>query len=361
MRARDEQPLGDAAAVAAQRETPRATSLEQTRTPARDSRSPGVAQRNRPAALGRTDDEEIDLRWVAGVGRRRWRLLIAVAGAGVAATAALVLLTPRQYEAGATLALSGPAATGSSNALAVRTVLTSPAVIEAVRTALGTEGLSTALDAGSIFVDVVINTSLVRLRVRMTEPAAASRAAVLLAQRGVAIGRNLRQRDAQAVAAGADVDLLAASRALEDAERAVIQFRQTSRIEVLRAEVEAGLARRARPPAGNLRPQPDAGDVPGLTELYEREMELERLRRALTIAEQVYVAQAVRSRQLQARGTLPAMEMVETTVPAGAPVPREIGRKLALGAVLSLLIAAALAVAAEAWSAAPAERVAATP
>jgi hypothetical protein len=349
-------------------------------------------------------DDEIDLGWLWGALARRWRLLTAVAILGSGLTAALVLLSPPLYEATATLVVSRPAASASSNANAVRSVFTSSSVLTKVTKSLEAEQLHASLSAGSILVDPVAGTPLVRLRVQTHDPGAASRAAVLLIEHGAAAAREMRAKALDTARPMLDADVDAAAKQLEAAEQRLLEFRRQARIEVLESQIQGQLAARRAADAidGDLQRErarlqaattemkdlqrPDAsrqdqqaallsalariaaesritisaletakrhagnngGEMKSLDELYRRQIELKRMERQLGIAEQAYAAHAARSSQANAMAEVPLIESGDSTLGTATSIGRDVSRKLALGSVLSLLIGVGLVVVREA-------------
>jgi uncharacterized protein involved in exopolysaccharide biosynthesis len=299
--------------------------------PAAPARIPdGGDERQRAAS-----EDEVDLGWLWTTLVRRWRLLLAAIVVGTGITAALVLLSPPLYEAAATLVVPGSAASPSSNANAVRNVLTGSAVLSNVNTALESEQFRASLDTGSILVDPVGGTTLVRLRVRATDAAAASRAVPLLAERGAAAAREMREKALKTARPALDTDVEDAAKRLEGSEQRLLEFRRQARIEVLESKVARQLE--ARRTAATI-------DRDLLNELYQRQFELRRLEREVRIAEQVYAAQLVRGRQADTVQAVPLIELADATIGPAAPVGRDVPRKVALAFVLSLLLGSGLVV-----------------
>jgi uncharacterized protein involved in exopolysaccharide biosynthesis len=284
-------------------------------------------------------EDDIDLGWLWSTLVRRWRLLLATIVAGTGITAALVLMSPPRYEAVATLVVQGSAASPSANANAVRNVLTASAVRGSVNATLESEQFRVSLDPGSILVDPVVGTALVRLRVQATDAAAASRAAALLAERGAAAARDMREKALKTARSALDVEVEAAAKRLEGAEQRLLEFRRQSRIEVVESQVARQLeAKRA---AATI-------DRDLLDELYQRQFELKRLERHVRIAEQVYAAQLVRGRQSDVIEAVPLIEPADRTTGPATEVGRDVPRRLALGFVVSLLLGGGLVVLLEA-------------
>ncbi len=179
-------------------------------------------------------EDDIDLGWLWNTLVRRWRLLLVTIVVGTSITAALVLMSPPRYEAVATLVVRGSAASPSANANAVRNVLTASAVRGSVNATLDSEQFRISLDTGSIHVDPVVGTTLVRLRVQAIDAAAAARAAALLAERGAAAARDMREKALTTARPALDVDVEAAAKRLEGLEQRLLEFRRQSRIEVPR-------------------------------------------------------------------------------------------------------------------------------
>ena len=285
------------------------------------------------------NDDDVELAWVWSALVRRWPLLLVTILVGTAIAAAWVLMSPARYEASATLAVQGSAASPASNANAVRNVLTAPAVRSSVNAALASEQFRVSLDTGSILVDPVVGTTLVRMRVRAIDAAAASRAATLLAERGAVAARELREKVLTTARPTLDADVTQASKDLEAAEQRVLEFRRQARIEVLESQVARQIeASRGSAPGGR--------DL--LAELYQRQFELRRLEREARIAEQVYAALLVRGRQSDAIQAVPLIELADGTTGAATEVDRDVPRRLALGLVLSFLLGAGLVVLMEA-------------
>jgi uncharacterized protein involved in exopolysaccharide biosynthesis len=298
------------------------------------------------------DDDEIDLRWVQQLLARRRGTLIAATVLGVLVTAVLALVSPRQYEAMGTLLVSGSSGTGSGNANAVRTVLTAPSVLGGVNQTLSSEG-HPPVDAGAIAVDPSGAASLVRLRVRLGDPGAAQRAAILLVERGGAAAREMRAKVLKNVRPTLDTELQEAAKQLEASEQRLLEFRRQARLEVLQSDLETELtARRGTPGNGTglslTRDKPSTEELQRLlNELYQRELELKRVEREVDVAERVYAARMVRARESDALQSVPLFELAESVAP-GASLGRDLTRKLALGLVVGLLLGLALIVMAEA-------------
>ena len=311
------------------------TALDHPNWPAAPTRIPSASDERTRSA----NDDDVELGWLGRTLVRRWRLLLLTIVAGTGITAALVLMSPMQYEAAATLMVQGSAASPSSNANAVRNLLTGSAVLSSVNTTLESEQLRASLDTRSIRVDPVAGTTLVRVRVQATDAAAASRAVALLAERGAVAARDMREKALKTARPALDTDVSEAAKHLEATEQRVLEFRRQARIEVLESQVARQLeAKRAADPIGR--------DL--LDELYQRQFELTRLERQVRIAEQLYAAQLVQGRQSNATQALPLIELADATIEPAAPVGRDIPRKLALGLVLSLLLGSGLVVLLEA-------------
>ena len=293
------------------------------------------ADERRPLATA----DDIDLGWLWSMLVRRSRLLLVTIVVGTSITAALVLMSPPRYEAVATLVVQGSAASPSANANAVRNVLTASAVRGSVTATLESEQFRVALDTDSILVDPVVGTTLMRLRVQATDAGAASRAAALLAERGAAAARDMREKALRTARPALEADVDEAAKRLEASEQRLLEFRRQARIEVLESRVARQLeTKRAAAPID--------GDL--LDELYQRQFELKRLERQVRMAEQVYAAQLVRDRQSDAVQVMPLVEVADATMGAAAPIERDVPRKLALGFVLSLLLGSGFVVLLEA-------------
>jgi uncharacterized protein involved in exopolysaccharide biosynthesis len=183
----------------------------------------------------------------------------------------------------------------------------------------------------------------VRLRFRHIDPAAAGRITEALARTAVERSRQLRFEAGESPTADSP-GLNAAQAALREAEQRVLDFRVQSRIELLAAEINAGLRRPGT--LGTLRKGLDGVDpkVAGtLDELYRRELELTRLQTEYDIARQKYFDAARTASSL----AVPEIHLVEKAVPAGQPVPTDRLRRFLLGLAIALLVAIGLAFAVE--------------
>jgi uncharacterized protein involved in exopolysaccharide biosynthesis len=87
----------------------------------------------------------------------------------------------------------------------------------------------------------------------------------------------------------------------------------------------------------------DAGTLPLLTRLYEREAELARFQVERDLAEKIYVdlSQRYEVSRLQVAGRSAELQIIDPAVPADRPVSRQVARNTVVGAVAGLCVALA--------------------
>ena len=86
------------------------------------------------------------------------------------------------------------------------------------------------------------------------------------------------------------------------------------------------------------------GDPQRLDDLYRNELQLKRLEQEYELARQVYETEAERARREGGSISVPMIKLVEESVPAAHPVPRERLRLIGLAMVLSFLFGLALVI-----------------
>jgi uncharacterized protein involved in exopolysaccharide biosynthesis len=252
-----------------------------------------------------------------------------------------------------------------ANAATVRALLTNTGLVDQVLRESGAGDVPAVFAAEAIAVDEVVNTRFVKVRVLALDPALAATIAGKLVDRATAQGALVDRGVAEAMMKHFDQQAGRAATRLAEAERRLLEYVREHRVEALRLEVEALLARRrgvsgsAQAPRGGTRgrdapgtPRPPAPQAPptpiGL--LFERELEVARLETDYEASRRVYADLVERREHAAAAaiGDAPIVRRLDPEIAQGRPLPRGRARKAAIGLLAGLLIGVALAVAAEA-------------
>jgi uncharacterized protein involved in exopolysaccharide biosynthesis len=310
---------------------------------------------------------------------RRWRLIALVAVAAAAVALVLASLRPIEYEASATLVLSGSRSSPDDLAgrqATIRTLLASPNLIAEVLHGTRLAGSVSPSEFARDRLEIrdIPNMPALGLRVRAPDPSLAESLAKRLVDAAVAHGsrfdRDLAadQRDRLAK------QTAAIGERLKGAEDRLLAYRQSSQIDVLRARVERLLVRRGMAlglPANLARDraqtrmddvvtttlpkrpttslsEPD--EIEQLNLLHTREMELARLETDYKVIQRVYRDLAGRyERSLAAEQVITRpVRLLESNIAPGVPLPRGRVRQAALALFAGLLVGVVIGLALEA-------------
>lgn len=188
-----------------------------------------------------------------GVVRRHWILLVAGVAVGALGALAVNLIAPKKYEAWATLMVS--------DARTERGFARS-ALVPSVRALLENQTLSAKvvrefhLDAPphelepedfmreALRVEDVKGTDIIRVRVRLRDPALAAKVADRLVALGLELNRQVTRDESDAEREALKLELDGARQRMQEQERALLEFKQKAQIEVSRKDVESSLGQR---------------------------------------------------------------------------------------------------------------------
>ncbi len=271
---------------------------------------------DRTGAPGSRRQDDIDLtEYGDALWRRRWMILATTVVCAVIALAA-TLARARSYEATLALLVSATSVDRDKqaqpvNAADYRPLLLSDAVAAAAVRELHldrTPYMLTSFAPGTVSVDEVRGTNVLRLSVDFADPKAAADIANAIARHAVEAARSA-SADRAAQARDGFRDELAHQRArLDDAEAKLAAYRDEAQIETLENDVEAILDRHrraAQAAAGRL----DGTQLRPLTLLHERQAKLRRLETDRDVAEEVYRQVAIRYEMAQVEVASPSVPL----------------------------------------------------
>jgi uncharacterized protein involved in exopolysaccharide biosynthesis len=238
---------------------------------------------------------------------------------GLAAAA----LLPARYQSTATLALTpqaGPTPVVLTPASAKALVASYGVVSETLKeTGLDREGFtSEAFVDDALDVRPVPSTNLVRLSVTLPDPAAAERAAGLLAIKIVAFTQRIDREGRDAARKTLETDLADARVAMEKAEQELLAFQTKADVEKLEADVRD---RRATPSQR--------------TELYRKRLAIERFHAAYLERARAYADLFRRHDDLRMRSAgAGQVQVVDAPRQPDQPLPRRRGPVAVFGALV---------------------------
>jgi uncharacterized protein involved in exopolysaccharide biosynthesis len=190
----------------------------------------------------------------AGVVRRHWRSILAGLLAGAAVAGLVNLLAPRQYEAWATVLVTdarslerGP--WRSALVPSVRTLLENQSLAAQLVKEFRLDAAPHDLDAeeflrSALRVEDVKGTDVIRVRVRLRDPALAARVADRLVALGLELNRRVTRDEAASQRDALKAELDTARSRMQEMEKALLEFKQRAQIEVSRKDVDSTLGQR---------------------------------------------------------------------------------------------------------------------
>jgi uncharacterized protein involved in exopolysaccharide biosynthesis len=263
------------------------------------------------AVSERRYDDEIDLLRYGRFLSAYWSVLAAGAAAGALAALAIGALLPARYQSTATLALTpqgGPTPVVLTPASAKALVASYGVVSETLKET----GLDRTSFTSQSFVDEALDvrpvpsTNLVRLSVTLADPAAAQRAASLLATKIVAVTQRIDREGREAARNTLDREVAGARAAMEKAEQELLAFQTEANVEKLEADARAG---RATPSQR--------------TELYRKRLAIERFHAAYLERARGYADLFRRQYDLRARPVGAShVQIVDAPRQPDQPLPR---------------------------------------
>jgi uncharacterized protein involved in exopolysaccharide biosynthesis len=191
-----------------------------------------------------------------GVVRRRWKVLVIGLLAGSAVAVLVNLLAPRKYEAWATVLVTdarslerGP--WRSALVPSVRALLENQMLAAQLVREFRLDAEPHDLDAeeflrDALRVEDVKGTDVIRVRVRLRDPALAARVADRLAALGLELNRRVTRDEASSQRDALKTELETARGRMQDLERALLEFKQRAQIEVSRKDVDTKLGQRGQ-------------------------------------------------------------------------------------------------------------------
>jgi uncharacterized protein involved in exopolysaccharide biosynthesis len=310
----------------------------------------------------RDEPDEVDLHRYLWALARRWPVLVGGAALGALLAVLALSLTPRLFDATATLVMTAEGIDPPTVAV-VRALLTVQPAEQVVRElALDRPPHSLTPDAflDRVTMENVAGTRFLQVTVRLQEPEAAAKGATALANKMVDRTRSLSS-DAFTLKLEyltRQVEQLRAR--LNAADQRIVEFHRAAPIDLAsrRASSAAGLGTgSSRAPDSMGRDQEDqrassekrpAGRRSARN--YELESELERLEVDRDVARRVYTDVAARYEEAtaQLQASPPALSLMEPAVPPSQPIPRGTARRLLLGLITGFALPAAVIVVREA-------------
>jgi uncharacterized protein involved in exopolysaccharide biosynthesis len=199
-----------------------------------------------PVADASRTEAEIDLSRYVQALQGAWKLITAGAIVGALGGLGASLLRPTQYEAATTITIDNPTpqtaamfrASAQANTLAAETLHE-----------LGLDQPPYSITP-QVFVDrqlqiePVAGTNLVKIKVRMQDPAKAAAASALISAKAVALSKRLASTGNLAAAEQVKVQLDASTIRLHAAEQQLLKYQREAQVEVLQTDTDAMLGQR---------------------------------------------------------------------------------------------------------------------
>jgi uncharacterized protein involved in exopolysaccharide biosynthesis len=196
-------------------------------------------------------ENEINLWASARAIGERWTWVVIGALVGAVAAFALASRQPIVYEASTTLLVSYPARTGvaETSPQALTSILNNGSLASQVVSETGLDRPPHALTAQrflaeALTIESVAGTNVMRVRVKLGDPALAAEASRRLSDKAIQLARALNDQGGTAIQEQLRAHLAAALERLSTAEQELLAFRQKAQVEVLRADTDTLLEQR---------------------------------------------------------------------------------------------------------------------
>ncbi len=189
----------------------------------------------------------------------------------------------------------------------------------------------------------VPGTSIVRVGVRLADPALAADASRRVARKAILRTQQLIDQDAESLPDQLKARLDEANARAKKAETDLLNFEQHNQLEIAAADADIMLKERSRLSTNGRNADADARSQ--LSELYKDQIEQGRLQADLDVARAVYKELAVRYEQARLQPVSPAspLQIMDDAVPPDRPISRKRLQYAAFGAFAGLVIAGLLA------------------
>ena len=174
---------------------------------------------------------------------RHWKVLIATALVGFGAGVTIASMRPTLYEATTTI-LMGNATAGSgptSRALLANQSLAARMLADVGLDQPPASWTPNRFVEEALRIEEVAGTALVRVKVKLPDPVKAADASKVLSREAVALNRRIATGQSTAVREDLERQLSESLKRLGEAEQALLAYRNTSQLDVLRRDVEAKL------------------------------------------------------------------------------------------------------------------------
>jgi uncharacterized protein involved in exopolysaccharide biosynthesis len=188
--------------------------------------------------------------------RQGWRLLLGGVTLGALAALAVNVFATRKYEAWASVLVTDTRSTErgpARNALvpSVRTLLENQTLADRIVREYQLDAPPHDLDAedflrSALRVDDVKGTDVIRVRVRLRDPALAARVADRLVALGLELNRRVTRNESNTERDALKAELDTARARMQERETALLEFKQKAQIEVSRKDVDSSLGQRGQ-------------------------------------------------------------------------------------------------------------------
>jgi uncharacterized protein involved in exopolysaccharide biosynthesis len=216
---------------------------------------PSAAPREAPKPVGSSPDslleDEINLWHYAGVFGRHWVLLLFLAALGAIGGYAVSRLRPVVYEGVTTLIVLPPARgeTRAANPASFRALLANFSLAANVIRELGLDNPPDRLTPHkflerALTVEELAGTNLIRVRLRLSDPARAADASRRLAEQAVALNERIGAQESTSVRDQMKAHLEEAAIRMKTAESQLLTFQRTAQVDLLKEETDAILEER---------------------------------------------------------------------------------------------------------------------
>lgn len=215
------------------------------------SGAPREARRPAPPSSDAVLEDEVDLWQYARVFGRHWRLLLLLAALGAFGGYALSRLRPVVYEGVTTLIVLPPARgdTRAANPASFRALLANFSLAANVIRELGLDKPPDELTSHrflerALTVEELAGTSLVRVRVRLSDAVRAAEASRRLAEQAVALNERIGAQESTSVRDQMKAHLEEAASRMKTTESQLLAFQREAQVDLLKEETDAILDER---------------------------------------------------------------------------------------------------------------------
>ncbi len=191
-------------------------------------------------------EDEIDFSYYRQTLLRQWKLLAAGAALGAIAGLTFAMMRPTLYEASTTVQVSQAASAvniATARALLQNNTLAAQTINE---TGLSSPPFNLTPQAfiAAVGIDEIPGTTLVRVKVRLSDPRKAAEASTILSRKAVELNSRIASSGSESVRQKLQQHLDGAAERFQEAEAKLLKYQNEAQVEVLRADTEAMLDER---------------------------------------------------------------------------------------------------------------------